>query len=54
MAARKIFSNFELNFGGVQRYNQRSRMEMVVVKMELKCKNQNAYDLTYATMSPLC
>ena len=38
MPERKILLNFEMIFGGLQSYIKRSRMEVVVVKMKLKCK----------------
>jgi hypothetical protein len=41
MAARKYFSNFWMNFGGLQSYIICSRMVVVVVKFEWFWKNPN-------------
>jgi hypothetical protein len=41
MAARRKFSNFEMNFGGVDLNKDWSRMVVVGCKMELICKNPN-------------
>jgi hypothetical protein len=41
MAARNLLLNFGTIFGGLQSYIIRSRMEVVVVKMVLKCKITN-------------
>jgi hypothetical protein len=41
MAAREILLNFGNSFGGSHSYNQRGRMEVVVVKLVLICKVSN-------------
>jgi hypothetical protein len=39
MPARKLIWNFEKIFGGVSSYIKWSILVVVVIKMELKCKN---------------
>jgi hypothetical protein len=39
MAAREKYSNFEMNFGGVDSYNNWHIMVVVGCKVELICKN---------------
>jgi hypothetical protein len=38
MTARKNIPKFEMNFGGVDSYNQRHTMVVVGCKIELVCK----------------